>query len=207
MKVKSENEDAQSCLTLSDPMDCSLLGSSVHGICQARVLEWGAIALSDHKMLLFYVFKKFITEGYQINGKMEYIHMALKHVNVSPAPFSSRDMLIIITPKCQFSSVRWMTFKGLTSCVLVRVCGNRYPHSLLVRWNVAWWGLCGDELGIVCKNYKRTHSLSQQFYSRNSSNGHAYQWYKDACRRLICFGVLGLHRCTRAFSYVKQRLL
>ena len=44
MKVKSESEVAQSCLTLSDPMDCSLPGSSVHGVCQARVLEWGAIA-------------------------------------------------------------------------------------------------------------------------------------------------------------------
>ena len=44
LKVKSENEVAQSCLTLSDPMDCSLLGSSIHGIFQARVLEWGAIA-------------------------------------------------------------------------------------------------------------------------------------------------------------------
>ena len=43
MKVKSESEVAQSCLTLSDPMDCSLPGSSVHGIFQARVLEWGAI--------------------------------------------------------------------------------------------------------------------------------------------------------------------
>ena len=46
MKVKSESEVAQSCLTLSDPMDCSLPGSSVHGISQARVLEWGAIAFS-----------------------------------------------------------------------------------------------------------------------------------------------------------------
>ena len=44
MKVKSESEVAQSCLTLSDPMDCSLPGSSIHGIFQARVLEWGAIA-------------------------------------------------------------------------------------------------------------------------------------------------------------------
>ena len=48
MKVKSESEVAQSCLTLSDPMDCSLLGSSIHGIFQARVLEWGAIAFSAH---------------------------------------------------------------------------------------------------------------------------------------------------------------
>ena len=47
MKVRSESEVAQSCPTLSDPMDCSLPGSSAHGIFQARVLEWGAIAFSD----------------------------------------------------------------------------------------------------------------------------------------------------------------
>ena len=46
MKVKSESEVTQSCLTSSDPMDCSRPGSSVHGIFQARVLEWGAIAFS-----------------------------------------------------------------------------------------------------------------------------------------------------------------
>ena len=46
VKVKSEREVAQSCPTLRDPMDCSLPGSSVHGILQARVLEWGAIAFS-----------------------------------------------------------------------------------------------------------------------------------------------------------------
>ena len=46
MKVKSESEVAQLCLTLSDPMDCSLPASSIHGIFQARVLEWGAIAFS-----------------------------------------------------------------------------------------------------------------------------------------------------------------
>ena len=47
MKMKSESEVAQLCPTLSNPMDCSLPGSSVHGIFQARVLEWGAIAFSD----------------------------------------------------------------------------------------------------------------------------------------------------------------
>ena len=46
MKVKSESEVAQSCLTLVDPMDCSLPGSSIHGIFQARVLEWLAISFS-----------------------------------------------------------------------------------------------------------------------------------------------------------------
>ena len=52
MKVKSESEVAQLCLTLSDPMGCSLPGSSVHGIFQARVLEWGAIAFSDMTVVL-----------------------------------------------------------------------------------------------------------------------------------------------------------
>ena len=51
MKVKSESEVAWSCPTLWDPMDCSPPGSSVHGIFQARVLEWGAIALSMYTIL------------------------------------------------------------------------------------------------------------------------------------------------------------
>ena len=53
MKVKSESAVAQSCLTLSDPMDCSPPGSSVHGIFQVRVLEWGAIA-GDARFLIIY---------------------------------------------------------------------------------------------------------------------------------------------------------
>ena len=55
MKEKRESDVAQSCPTLSDPMDCSLPGFSVHGIFQARVLEWGAIAFSIvlHSEILF----------------------------------------------------------------------------------------------------------------------------------------------------------
>ena len=49
MKVKSESEVVQLCLTLRDPMDCSLPGSFIHGIFQARVLEWGAIAFSNNE--------------------------------------------------------------------------------------------------------------------------------------------------------------
>ena len=48
MKVKSESEVGQLCPALSDPMDCSLPGSSVHGIFQARVLEWGASVFCEH---------------------------------------------------------------------------------------------------------------------------------------------------------------
>ena len=55
VKVRSESEVAQSCLTLCDPMDCSLPGSSVHGIFQARVLEWGAIAFFEVDIKLIVV--------------------------------------------------------------------------------------------------------------------------------------------------------
>ena len=54
MKVKSESEVTQSCPTLSDPMDYSLPGSSIHGIFQARALEWGAIAFSGALCLELY---------------------------------------------------------------------------------------------------------------------------------------------------------
>ena len=54
MKVKSQSEVVQSCLTLSDPMDCSLPGSSPRGIFQARVLEWVAIAFSKDRLMLGY---------------------------------------------------------------------------------------------------------------------------------------------------------
>ena len=57
MKVKSDSEVAQSCPTRSDPMDCSLPGSSVHGVFQARVLEWSAIAFSCKKAESLFTYK------------------------------------------------------------------------------------------------------------------------------------------------------
>ena len=67
MKVKSENEVAQLCLTLRDPMDCSLPGSSVHGIFQARVLEWGAIAFSSCNPTEFNISKTFLMESLEFS--------------------------------------------------------------------------------------------------------------------------------------------
>ena len=58
MKVKSESEVAQSCPTLGNPMDCSLPGSSVHEIFQARVLEWGAIILASRPEITLFFFGK-----------------------------------------------------------------------------------------------------------------------------------------------------
>ena len=70
MKVKRESEVAQSCPTLHDPMDCSLPGSSIHGIFQARVLEWVAIAFSSLSIIPF----KFIHVA--ANGKILLFSMA-----------------------------------------------------------------------------------------------------------------------------------
>ena len=65
MKVESASEVAQSCPTLSDPMDCSLPGSSVHGIFQASVLEWGAIAFSE--LAFYWSFK----DHFSLKGRKE----------------------------------------------------------------------------------------------------------------------------------------
>ena len=69
MEVKSESEDAQSCLTFSDPMDWSLPGSSVHGIFQARALEWVAIAFSTHFSYIVAIsVAKYFTVFFPINA-------------------------------------------------------------------------------------------------------------------------------------------
>ena len=85
MKVKSESEVAQSCLTLSDPMDCSLPCSSVNGIFQARVLEWVAIVFSDLGIYLPKETKDLYIENYKtlmkeinkrtlIDGEIYHVH-------------------------------------------------------------------------------------------------------------------------------------
>ena len=67
MKVKSESEVAQLCLTLHDPMDCSPPGSSVHGIFQARVLEWGVIAFSECVADKTQIFLRFFIKETKVN--------------------------------------------------------------------------------------------------------------------------------------------
>ena len=79
VKVKSESEVSQLCPTLSDPMDCSLPGSSIHGIFQARVLEWAAIAFSEpgvHLLLKLnmsqgsFLFRLSFSNSFQNTGSM-----------------------------------------------------------------------------------------------------------------------------------------
>ena len=83
MKVKSEREVAQSCPTLSDPMDCSPPDSSVHGIFQARVLEWVAIVFSEMKSYLAPNINSAIVEKYCSESR-------------DPAPYSRGTISFII---------------------------------------------------------------------------------------------------------------
>ena len=70
MKVKSQSEVVQSCLTLSDPMDCSLPGSSIHGIFQARALEWGAPAFSGS---IFQAYAKALRQDFKTPDTVQQI--------------------------------------------------------------------------------------------------------------------------------------
>ena len=76
MKVESESEVAQSCPTPSDPMDYSLPGPSIHGIFQARVLEWGAIAFSK------------TTYGNTLSGEKKVKVKSLSHVQLFVTPWA-----------------------------------------------------------------------------------------------------------------------
>ena len=76
MKVKSESEVSQSCPTLSDSMDCSLPGSSVHGIFQARVLEWVAIAFSRNFFFFLLMIFKFFNSIQLFEGRCVVIHVS-----------------------------------------------------------------------------------------------------------------------------------
>ena len=83
MKVKSESEVAQSCPTLSNPTDCSPPGSSVHGIFQARVLEWGAIAFSTYHITA--IQRRYTEKRYTLQTSNSNIHTRLELLSYKQA--------------------------------------------------------------------------------------------------------------------------
>ena len=102
VKVKSENEAAQSCPTLSDPMDCSLPGSSVHGIFQARVLEWGAIAFSVHESEITGYDSRYITSSCEYSrGLQPWVYAPTTNAEEAEFEWFYHDLqdLLELTPK------------------------------------------------------------------------------------------------------------
>ena len=88
MKGKSESELTRSCQTLSSPMDCSLAGSSAHGIFQARVLEWGAIAFS---IRMTSVIKVDMKDAGEVNYRSSpYLRLQGKHLEGNGVPETCR---------------------------------------------------------------------------------------------------------------------
>ena len=93
MKVKSESEVAQSCPTLRDSMDCSLPGSSIHGIFQARVLEWGAIAFSHYLLKFAQTHVHWVGDAIQPSHPLSYPSLAF---NLSQYSVFSNELAFLI---------------------------------------------------------------------------------------------------------------
>ena len=121
MKVKSESEVTQSCLTLRDPMDCSPPGSSVHGIFQARVLEWGAIAFSGNIVYIFLYLVSRITTFLKIpqtRGFKHIIHSCLYSLSCPNLP-STGEWELLTAGSCVLLTQLQLTwipslFSGIT---------------------------------------------------------------------------------------------
>ena len=109
MKVKRESEVAQSCPTLSDPMDCSLPGSSVHGICQARVLEWVAIVFCNQ-------------------GKLGSVDLIIRLVSTDQRRLLRQGLLDLSVYTCLFCVLSEVC---LCMCVYTHVCASIYLLSTL----------------------------------------------------------------------------
>ena len=125
MKVKSESEVAQSSPTLSDPMDCSLPGSSVHGIFQARVLEWGASAFSNSLVIPR---NSYQTTTYQ---RKQRFHCSVSYI------FSvlQLDPNRVYTLHMTDMSLKYLLIYGLTSTV----CSSSYLFIEELGFFILWY--------------------------------------------------------------------
>ena len=115
--MKSESEVAQSCPTLCDPMDCSLPGSSIHGIFQARVLEWGAIAFSAPTL-------QEARERREVCPTCQLLIPSLPAAGINPHSLSSNELW-------QMNVTHYLPFKP---CHFVRITTDTFSGFL---WAIA----------------------------------------------------------------------
>ena len=123
MKVKRDNEVAQSCPILSDPMDCSPPGSSIHGIFQARVLEWGAIAFSASLPRSSYLYIK----------SYKFLFLPPPNLVIS----------LHLHHQCFFKSLNFspefqLVFRGVLVLALHSLSKAMAPHSSTLAWKILW---------------------------------------------------------------------
>ena len=111
MKVQSESEISQSCLTLSDPIDCSLPGSSVHGIFQARVLEWG---VTTYLRLLIFLLAVLIPSCDSSSSVYHMMYSAYKLNKQEPGNGSSSPLQYSCLKNQMGEGACWATVHGVT---------------------------------------------------------------------------------------------
>ena len=149
-KVKSESEVAQSCPTLSDTMDCSLPGSSAHGIFQARVLEWGAIAFCNITCYSNLYFK---------SSSWVYIHIHTAHRQTL--------WLLYLCQKLTSSSFPPPTQWAFTPIFYISVNSTTLPSQELICWSrttlITYPSVIkSHELNSIYVKWRLHHFLSQQ---------------------------------------------
>ena len=140
MKVKGESEVTQSCPTLSDPMDCSLPGSSVHGILQARVLEWGAIAFSKWSTYISvkkitsvfnhmasYMNFSMLTNGIKLQGTVKVFWRLLWKFSLGSVWFPS---ILLCSWEARGQETECRVRKGI--CVIEEAAWQLLPELILV---------------------------------------------------------------------------
>ena len=158
MKVKSESEVAQSCLTLSDPMDYSLPGSSIDGIFQARVLEWGAIAFTNSRSSLKLTSIKSVIPS----SHLILCHPLLLLFSISPRirVFSNESTLC----------VRWPRYWSFSFSISP---SNECPGMISFRMD-CWISLQSKELARVFSNtiVQKHQFFSAQLSSQSKSHIH-----------------------------------
>ena len=142
-KVKIKSEVAQSCSTLSDPMDCSLPGSSIHGIFQARILEWGTIAFSAFFLLQYHLSFKAQTKGHFCQWPSMIFHWQVEvllqthfiHFSKKAYIWDSLNVYQWVG-RCSLSEGFWRA-EMLCSSHPVIACKNRRKQNK--RWPWSWW--------------------------------------------------------------------
>ena len=142
IKVKSESEVAQSCPTLPDPMDCSLPGSSVHGVFQARVLEWGAIAFSERYSInnTYYILKIQFSSVQSLSRVRLFATPSIAARQASLSITNSRSLLKLMPIELVMSSSHLILCHPLLLLPpippSIRVFSNK--STLRMRWPKYW---------------------------------------------------------------------